>query len=216
MIPPAKNRNRISVCKFRAALSIAILFLEFQCLSIPVRGDTMAKSISTVAAMQCIQKMKEIEFFATQEKIDRVMSTRFTEEEINAYLSLDSNSGYQSCWKNMRMSFKDDLMEGIASVDFDCLKETSSAAFSAIILQLFSGIHVITARGTIVGGNGKGHIQLDQVRFDDSVLPKFLIQEVIASVCRKQDPPFNPMEPSQLPYNIKKITIHPGYIIVYQ
>ncbi|MEJ2247259.1 MAG: hypothetical protein P8Y80_14460 [Acidobacteriota bacterium] len=160
--------------------------------------------------------MKEIEDFAAQEEADKEMATRLTEEEVNAYLSLDINSDNQSCLKNMRMAFKQDLMEGISSVDFDCLRDTSSKTFSAIILRLFSGTHVITARGTIVSGDGKGHIQLEQVRFDDSVLPNFLVEQAVAAVCGKQDPPFNPMQPSALPYNIKKITIHPGYIMVYQ
>jgi len=116
----------------------------------------------------------------------------------------------------MRMAFKQDLIEGIASIDFDCLKENASTAFSSSLLRLFSGTHVITARATIASGNGKGQIQLEQARFDDNTLPGFLVEEAIAIVFRKQEPPFNPTQPSPLPYNIKKIMIHPGYIMVYQ
>ena len=213
---PENDSYRITASKYWAVVLCAGLFLGFQCPSLPALSDTSSKSNSATAAMRYIQKLKEIEEFAAQEETDKEMVTRLTEEEINSYLSLDVNSDNQSCLKNMRMAFKQDVMEGISSVDFDCLRDTSSKTLSAIILRLFSGTHVITARGTIVSGNGKGHIQLEQVRFDDSVLPNFLIEEAIAAVCGKQEPPFNPMRSSPLPYNIIKITIHPGYIMVYQ
>jgi len=35
-------------------------------------------------------------------------------------------------------------------------------------------------------------------------------------VGRKQDPPFDPMQPSKMPYEIQKVDVHSGYIVVYQ
>lgn len=194
----------------------ALLFFALPFAALQAFSDTPSPSISETAAMRCNQKLKIIEDFAALEKTDKELTTRFTEEEINSYLILDMASKYKSCLKNLKMAFKQNLLEGFASVDFDCLKETSSKSLPRLIERLFSGTHAITARGTVVSGDGEGSFQLEQVRFDESTLPKFLVEEAITAVCKSQKPPFDPIQPSPLPYNIKKITIHPGYIMVYQ
>ena len=85
-----------------------------------------------------------------------------------------------------------------------------------MVSLLFSGTHTITTRGKLQSDNGKGHFDLEKALFDDKSLPVFLVKEILTSVAQKQDPPFDPMQPSELPYKIDKVDVHPGYIIVYQ
>jgi hypothetical protein len=77
-------------------------------------------------------------------------------------------------------------------------------------------VHKLTARGQLLSGNGKASFRLEQARFDNSTLPKALVEEIITAVGRKQNPPFDPLQPSQLFYDIDKVDVHPGHILVYQ
>ncbi len=160
--------------------------------------------------------MKKIKDFAERDESDGELSTRITEEEINAYLSRNLNSKYQACLKNLRLTFKQDFMEGLASVDFDCIQEKSQETSPAYIWRLFTGTHVINGRGKVVSGEGQGNVQMEQAWFDGSRLPNFLVEEAVELLCKAQNLSFNPLQPSPLPYAIKRITVHPGYIIVYQ
>ena len=53
-------------------------------------------------------------------------------------------------------------------------------------------------------------------RFDGTLLPNFMVSEIITAVGRKQRPPFDPLQPSQMIYAIDRVDVHAGYFIVYQ
>ena len=184
--------------------------------TVAARSDTHPLSVSEEAAERCGQKFKSIREFAGQEESGEERATRITEEEVNSYLILGTDSEYQTCLRTLKMTFKQDVLEGLASVDFDCLKEISSKSIPKYFSLLFSGIHVITSRGKVLSDEGEGRVQLEQVRFDGRMLPNFLVAEAVEAVCEAQNSSFNPLQPSRLPYSIKRITVHPGYIIVYQ
>jgi hypothetical protein len=70
--------------------------------------------------------------------------------------------------------------------------------------------------GKLEAAGGKAKFVLDEARFDTTVLPNFLVEEIISAVGRKQRPPFDPMQPSQMPYKIEKVEVHKGQITIYQ
>jgi hypothetical protein len=202
--------------KCSALSGIGIFILILLSWTVAVRSDTHPLSVSEKAAERCGQKFKSIREFAGQEESGEERATRITEEEINSYLTLGTDSEYQTCLRTLKMTFKQDVLEGLASVDFDCLKEISSKSIPKYISLFFTGIHVITGRGKILSDDGEGLVQLEQTRFDGRMLPNILVKEAVEAVCESQDSSFNPLQPSRLPYSIKRITVHPGYIVVYQ
>lgn len=169
-----------------------------------------------VAAAQCRAKLKSVEDFADRNKAGQTQSTRFTEDEINSYLALDLKPRYDASLKNLVVHFKEDSLQAIVSVDFDQLGSTSSKFLPRLIGMMISGIHTITANGKLLSKNGKANFVLGQALFDTSTLPKFLVEEIISAVGRKQKPPFDPLRPSRMPYEINRVEVHPGYIMIYQ
>ena len=101
-------------------------------------------------------------------------------------------------------------------MNFDQLGATSTKLLPRLLSMMISGIHTITADGKLQSRSGRANFILDQARFDTSTLPKFLVEEIISAVGRKQKPPFDPLKPSRMPYEIDRVEVHPGYIIVYQ
>jgi len=178
--------------------------------------DASVFTASKTAAAQCGSKLKSLEDFADRNKPGQTQTTRFTEDEINSYLALDLKSRYHASLKDLTVSFKEDGLKATATIDFDLLETTSTKLLPKLLGLVFSGIHSIAADGKLVSKNGKANFRLEQALFDNSALPKFLVEEIISAVGRKQKPPFDPLQPSQMPYEIDRVEVHSGYIIVIQ
>jgi hypothetical protein len=195
---------------------LTVLLLLFPLWIIPAHSDNRAPTIKERAAEQYGLKLKKIKDFARQEESGGNLATLITEEEINAYLDLNLDPKYQPCLKTMRLTLKQDTLEGLASVDFDCLRAKSSESYPGYIAILFTGTHVITSRGKVISDSGEGRIELEHAMFDGNRVPNFLVEEAVEAVCESRNLSFNPLQPSRLPYAIKRITVHPGYLMVFQ
>jgi hypothetical protein len=183
-------------------------------LSIPAQKEPTY--LSKAYAAEYSKKIEQIEDFASNHEKGKTQNTRLTEEEINAYLDLNIKSDYKSCLERLHIAFNQDILDGYAKIDFTCVKEKSGDSLPVLMTRMFSGTHVLSIQGRIHSARGEGRFELEQARFDDIGLPGFLVEQAISSICRRQDPPFDPMDSYPLPYNIEKITIHPGYIQIFQ
>ena len=173
--------------------------------------------ISKKAAESCSKKVISLQDYAAKtESSQRRRNTRFSEEEINSYLALELSPKYHSSLKSILISLEEGRLQGKATIDFDQLAMSSGKVVTKIIARLFSGVHDLTLRGKLVSGDGKANLQLEEARFDEGVLPNVLVEEIITAVGRKQKPPFDPMQPSQMPYRIERVELHRGYIVVCQ
>jgi len=180
-------------------------------------SEPAGPEITRAAANQCSAKLKTIEAFAAHRQAGQQQTTRFSEDEVNSYLALDLSKKYHPSLKSLTVTFEeDDRLQSVATIDFDRLGKTSTKFLSKLLSFMLSGVHTLTARGQIVSGKGKAHFQLEQARFDNSTLPRSLVEEIITAVGRKQNPPFDPLQPSDLFDGIQKVDVHKGYIVVYQ
>jgi hypothetical protein len=192
------------------------LFLSCGLAIAQTASDLSPFAASKTAAERCSSKIKKLEDFSDKRKPDERLATRFSEEEIDSYLALDLSPKYHPSLKSLRVFFEENRLRAIATIDFDRLGETSTRFLSKLISLMLSGTHTISARGRLVSGNGSAYFDLEEAHFDGRTLPKSLVEEIITVVGQKQNPPFDPLRPSTLPYKIEKIDVHSGYIIVYQ
>jgi hypothetical protein len=182
-------------------------------------GQTPAPGpgITQQASDGCTAKVKKMEEFASDaNRKEKHQSTRFTEAEINSYLAFELSKYYHPSLKSLVMRFEDPKLQGVATINFDELAMTSKKVLTKLVARLFSGVHTLTVRGELRTSAGKGQFVLDEALFDGNALPNFLVEEIITSVGRKQKPPFDPLQPSQMPYAIDRVEVHTGYIIVHQ
>ena len=209
----SKVRHLIGSGKLPLLLAGWILFCG---LASPAGPESAAPATSKAATDRCDSKLKALENYAAHPKSGRVQTMQFSEEEVNSYLELDLSSQYHSCLKRLTLKFEEDKLQAAVTVDFDRLGGTSTRFLPKLLGFMLSGVHIITARGRLVSGNGKASFRLEQARFDNTTLPNALVEEIISAVGRKQNPPFDPLQPSQLFYGIQRIDVHIGYILVYQ
>jgi hypothetical protein len=184
--------------------------------AVPAAPEAPALVASKTAAARCRAKLNDLEGFAKRHKRDQKQTTKFSEDEVNSYLALDLKSKYHACLKSLVIAFRENNLQATAKIDFDRLGSTSTSFLSKLIGLMFSGVHTLAVDGEFVSSNGIGNFRLHRAVFDDSTLPKRLVEEIITAVGRKQNPPFNPLQPSKMPYEIDRVEVHTGYIIVFQ
>jgi hypothetical protein len=198
--------------------SIALLSLALTAAS--VRADRApipdSKQISKAAAESCGIKLKRLEEFAAGSSRSKKQTTEFSENEINSYLALELSKNYHPSLKSLVIVLEESKLQGVASIDFDSLAMKSKTVLTKLMTKMFSGIHTLAVRGKLVTAEGKARFELEEAYFDDSALPNFLVEEIISTVGRKQKPPFDPMQPSKLPYGIQTVDLHRGRALVHQ
>jgi hypothetical protein len=180
----------------------------------PKRG---APAPSKAAAERCGLQLKSLEDFVANGKAGREKTTRFSEEEINSYLALNASSKYHPSLKSLTIFLLEgEKLEGVSVVDFDRLGSGSSGILPGILSILFSGKHTLAVKGKLISRDRKGRFELEEAQFDGRELSRFLVEQIITAVGRRQKPPFDPLQPSELPYKIQKVEVHEDYLLVHQ
>jgi hypothetical protein len=174
------------------------------------------KGITKAAAKSCEEKLDRLTAFASGAKGNKSQTTRFTQDEVNSYLALEVSPKYHPSLKGVLFTFEESKLRCAASIDFDQLRLNATQLLTQLLAKMFTGVHRLSVYGTLVAKERKAHFKLEDARFDSTSLPNFLVEEIISAVGRKQQPPFDPMQPSEMPYQINRVEVHPGYITVYQ
>ena len=183
---------------------------------IPGRPDTESAAISKEASDSCGLKVKHLEEYTAKPDPKEKQTIQFSQSELNSFLALELRQKYHPSLKSLLVALGEDTLQAVATIDFDVLGMNSKSVAAKLFTKLFAGVHNLTVRGKLLARDGKGSFQLEEARFDDTTLPNFLVEEIISAVGKKQKPPFDPMQPNTLPYNIERVDLHREYILVYQ
>jgi hypothetical protein len=175
-----------------------------------------ASGISKAAADKCGKKIKSLQEFGISLNPQEKKTTEISQDEANSYLALELSSKFGASLKSLLMTFEEGRMQIAADIDFDALGTQSGKGSEKLMAAMISGIHKLTATGKLNAENGEAYFRLDEARFDARVLPNFLIEEIITAVGRRQNPPFNPLQPSIMPYHIQKVDVRAGTVVIHQ
>jgi len=183
------------------------------------QASKAAVGVSRAAADSCAVKIKRLDDYAAvaipAAKVGK-QTTRITEDEINSYLELELRPEYHASLKSLTVKLAESRLQGSASIDFDLVELKNNPLLTGLLRKMLAGVHSLVVAGNLISADGKAHFVLSEARFDGITLPNLLVAEIITAVCAKQNPPFDPMKPSVLPYHIQKVDLHAGYIVVYQ
>jgi len=204
---------------FRAAMGALALFLVGLAAFPLAQSILQAESgtgISKAAADECARKVKELEAFSARTGNRGTRTTRISEAELNSFLAYQLSPKYHASLKSLTVRLEPTRLQGVAIVDFDQLGMNSKKTVTRMLASLLTGKHTLTAFGKLIAEGGRANFQLERALFDDVGLPNLLVEEIISAVGKRQKPPFDPMQPSQMPYGIQKVEMGQGCITVYQ
>jgi hypothetical protein len=215
LIEPVRRSLALRLFK-KTSVSFVWLLLSSSIILTSAGAGKSSFVPSKAAAERCSEKLDKLESFAAKRKSGQKQTMKFSQDEINSYLALDLSAQYHPCLKSLVVSLEENGVEAVASIDFDRMKSSSGNQLWKLAGLVFSGTHTLTARGKLLSKDGKANFSLDQASFDDATLPRSLVELIITAVGRHQNPPFDPLQPSKLFYEIEKADIHSGYAMVYQ
>jgi hypothetical protein len=213
---PEKRRHIHGCALIVASIIFLLLSQGFACAGDPVSSIASSSGISKAAAGKCSKKIKSIQEFGKNTDPQKKKITQISQDEVNSFLALELSSKFGPSLKNLQMFFGEASLRVAADIDFDALGAQSSKLPEKLLAAMISGIHTLTAIGTLHAEDGEAYFKLEEARFDAQTLPNFLVEEIITAVGRRQKPSFDPLQPSQMPYHAKKVDLHRGTVIIYQ
>jgi hypothetical protein len=110
----------------------------------------------------------------------------------------------------------DDSLSANARINFDEIQSAENPARRTWISTLFKGEHTVEATGKIKTNNGAGSYDILGVRLDQKEIPKPLVSLLITKLILPKYPEARPNTNFELPYEINRIEITPGRLVVHQ
>jgi len=218
---PANQGNRFD--RFRLPICVILLAcapaLSTWSAGARQAAQAPAPGITRAAADACDIKVRKLQANAAAsvppEKVG-TRATRLSETELNSYFEIILRPQYHPSLRSIRFTLGESQLSATAAIDFDHLQIKSAQFWAGLVSKMFTGVHYLAIRGAVLSGDGKGSFRLDEAQFDGMTLPNLLVAEIISAVGRRQNPPFDPIQPSVLPYGIRKVELRKAEMIVYQ
>ena len=84
-----------------------------------------------------------------------------------------------------------------------------------IFLQMIGSRPKVEIAGELIVEDGVGTYQVKSMLLNGTTVPAALVQIVLTSFGRSQEPPFDPTQPFEMPYRIKTVKIEAGQFTIH-
>ncbi|MBI4457148.1 MAG: hypothetical protein HY644_14795 [Acidobacteria bacterium] len=141
---------------------------------------------------------------------------RISESELNSYLDYlverENVSGVDALFVKLREgSFGTYAIINVDNVS----RKDRDIATRALMQTILAGKQYISADGLLRPQDGFGQYTLTSAHINDVEIPPAIVNALINTVGKKQNPPFDVTKPFKLPYNIREAEVKPGYIEIW-
>ena len=139
---------------------------------------------------------------------------RLSQAEINAYLLDELRQQEKSVVESVSVLFRDGEFVTMIGFDPERLQLGEDTMARGLLGLLFEGTQTLEIEGQLRVNNGSGRYQIERVRFSGLALPIELVNEILISLGKGQDPPFDPTSSFPMPYGIRSVIFSPGQVII--
>jgi len=137
-----------------------------------------------------------------------------TEEELNAYLSAKLHQQHQKAVESIALLLKEGTFLTRVEVNVDELQFPVDDVTTGYLRLLLKGIQTLEIEGTLEAENGMATYRVQEARLSGIPIPARLVNNLLSSLGKKNDPPFDPSQPFEMPYGIQSFTFQPGTVIM--
>jgi hypothetical protein len=173
---------------------------------IAAKGGAHSKNISEKSAHSLQAKIDAIKKAAKTPSHKRGSSrVELSEDELESYVLY---------------SLKEDIPAQIDSIDVQLAPDTvssgtqitfnSNATGNPVVDVLVGGTHNLFLKGKLVGHEGRGKFDLQEVQVDGIPVPNVLIQALIKRYVKPKYPEVDLNEPFDLPWEIQEVKLEQG------
>lgn len=195
-------------------------------LSVVLAAVAAATAVRTYADVRPLRKDADLlkqkvatitRFSAAPAK--QLRRTTVTENELNAYLSLDSRSDLPAGVVEPSIAILGTgRVSGRAVVDLDAVRKAQNPTSLLDPRSYLTGRLPVTAVGVLTTNNGVGRFALESATVGGVPVPKLLLQEIVSYYSRTPQKPggINLDDPFELPARIREIQVERGQATVVQ
>lgn len=133
------------------------------------------------------------------------------EEDLNAYITRELTDRPLRGIDTLTVKLNEGTFTTSVRVD---LSEVELTGYLQYIGSLVEGPQRLTVEGILEVSEGSGIYRTEHAWLNDVPLPASLVDTLLSSLGRQQEPPFDPTEPFKAPYGISHLTIEPGKAIL--
>ena len=139
---------------------------------------------------------------------------KLTEEELNAYLSAQLYQQHQKAVESIALLLKEGTFLTRVEVNVDELQFPVDDVMTGYLRLLLKGIQTLEIEGTLETENGMATYRVQEARLSGIPIPARLVNNLLSSLGKKNDPPFDPTQPFEMPYSIQSFTFQPGKVMM--
>lgn len=101
-----------------------------------------------------------------------------------------------------------------ATIVIDGDKLQLEEGIGSVVKSMFKGKQVLELKGSVHSENGMVYYETESAALNSIPLPGSVVDMLLSSIGKEQQPPFDPTEPFPLPRGIKTLTLEPGRIVL--
>ena len=195
----------------------SILLLGILAPGVPVGLSLPAQSLDAEVDAR-VEKVEEVlKDLQENEQSEEPQPKTYTlaESDLNAYLEaqLKKNEHKGVDALAVRLNHDNNLITTL-DVNMDEVEMGQQDFAVLIFLQMIGSRPKVEIAGELTVEDGVGTYQVKSMLLNGTTVPAALIQTVLTSFGRSQDPPFDTTQPFQMPYCIKTVQIEAGQVTI--
>ena len=133
------------------------------------------------------------------------------EEDLNAYIVRELAEQPLRGIQELTVKMNDGTFTSLVTVNLD---EVQIGGYLEYIKSLLEGPQRLTLEGMLEVRDGIGTYKTESAWLNDIPLPASVVDTLLSSLGRQQEPPFDPTKPFDAPFGITGLVIEPGKAIL--
>lgn len=132
------------------------------------------------------------------------------QSDLNAFIRQQIEQSRVAAVESISVTLASGAFDSTAVVDFDKLQ--TEEGVSSVLKSMFTGKQVLKLTGSVHGENGMVHYETESASMNGIPLPASVVDMLLSSIGKEQQPPFDPTKPFPLPQGVKTLTVEPGAV----
>ena len=132
------------------------------------------------------------------------------QSDLNAFIQQQIAQSRVAAVKSVSVTLSEGTFDSTVVVDFDKLQ--AQQGVSSVIKSMFQGEQVLKLEGSVSGKDGLVQYETESASVNGIPLPASVVDMLLSSIGKEQQPPFDPTKPFPLPQGIKTLTVEPGAV----
>ena len=192
---------------------LLILFLALVFTVVGSPSLTAQPASSAGAAGEVERVLGELVINSVREEVPKRVY-RLSETDLNSYLTTKLEKADRKGLESISVRLKQGSFVTVVTVNMDEVQFKEQSLTASLLSGLLRGAHTLEVEGQLQVQEGVGKYQVHQASLDGIALPVSVMEMVVSTLGRQQDPPLDLAEPFPMPYGISTVDVQPGQLTI--